>query len=112
MKLQRITNRLASIATTRLPVLEAKAGTTQRIRGTSWMNTRQRIMRRDNYTCAGCGLGRMDHQVDQVVPLEQAGSNEDCNLQLLCATCHDVKTAHEAQSRAGKRPGGALPNSN
>ena len=102
MKLNKLAPRLATIAINRLPVLEAKAGTTQRIRGTSWMNTRQRIMRRDKYTCAGCGLIRMDHQVDHVVPLEQAGSNEDCNLQLLCTPCHDVKTAHEAKNRAGK----------
>lgn len=111
MKLPTLKPSLPMLNTRRVPVLEAKAGTTQRIRGTSWMNTRQRIMRRDKYTCAGCGLVRMDHQVDHVVPLEQAGSNEDCNLQLLCAWvdehgvkrgCHAEKTREEAQKRAGR----------
>lgn len=53
----------------------------------------------------------MDHECDHVVPLEQGGSNEDSNLQLLCAWvdehgvkrgCHAEKTREEAQKRAGR----------
>ena len=105
MKLQRLPNRLASIATTRLPTLQTKAGATPRIQGSSWMNTRRRIMQRDKFTCACCGAIRMDHEVDHVVPLEQGGSNDDSNLQLLCSgvgRCHDLKTREEAKQRAGK----------
>jgi 5-methylcytosine-specific restriction protein A len=112
MKLQRLPNRLASIATTRLPTLQTKAGATPRIRGDAWMATRRRVMQRDKYTCACCGAIRMDHECDHVVPLEQGGSNDDSNLQLLCAWvdehgvkrgCHAEKTRKEAQERAGKR---------
>ena len=112
MKLQRIPNRLASITTTRLPTLQTKAGSTKRIAGSTWMATRRRIMQRDKFTCACCGAIRMDHECDHVVPLEQGGSNDDENLQLLCVWvdehgvhrgCHAVKTKKEAQERAGKR---------
>ena len=53
----------------------------------------------------------MDHEVDHRTPLEQGGSNEDSNLQLLCAWvdehgvkrgCHAEKTREEAQKRAGR----------
>ena len=105
MKLQRIPNRLASIATTRLPTLQTKAGSTKRIAGSTWMATRRRIMQRDKFTCAACGVVRADHEVDHRVPLEQGGSNDLDNLQLLCSgggQCHDLKTRQEAKDRAGR----------
>lgn len=105
MTLARLPNRLASIATTRLPTLQTKAGSTKRITGSTWMNTRRRIMQRDKFTCACCGAIRMDHEVDHRIPLEQGGSNDDDNLQLLCSgadQCHDRKTRQEAKERAGK----------
>lgn len=101
MKLQRIPNRLASIATTRLPTLQTKAGSTQRIAGSTWMATRRRIMQRDGFACQCCGVVRMDNEIDHRVPLEQSGSNEDGNLWVLCTECHKTKTRKEAQERAG-----------
>ena len=103
MKLQRLPNRLASIATTRLPTLQTKAGATPRIQGSSWMATRRRILLRDGYACQCCGIVRMDNEIDHRVPLEQSGSNEDGNLWVLCTECHKTKTRKEAQERAGKR---------
>ena len=104
MKLQRLKPRLTAASTNRLVTLEAKAGTTQRVRGGSWMNTRRRIMERDEYKCAACGRVRGDHEVDHREPLEQGGTNDDTNLQLLCSgpdRCHAIKTKAEAQGRAG-----------
>lgn len=104
MKLSRLPNRLESVVTTRLPTLQTKAGSTQRVRGSSWMAKRRAVMQRDKYTCAGCGSIRMDHEVDHVVPLEQGGSNDLENLQLLCGgpdRCHAAKTKAEAKGRAG-----------
>ena len=104
MKLQRIPNRLASIATMRLPTLQTKAGSTKRIAGSTWMNTRRRIMQRDKFTCACCGAIRMDHEVDHRTPLEQGGAAVDeSNLWVLCTECHKEKSRKEAQERAGKR---------
>ena len=99
MTLARLPNRLATIATTRLPTLQTKAGSTKRIAGSSWMATRRRIMQRDGFSCACCGAIRMDHECDHVVPLEQGGSNDDDNLQLLCAWVdeHGVKRGCHAE---------------
>lgn len=104
MTLARLPNRLASIATTRLPTLQTKAGATPRIRGDSWMAIRRRILLRDKYTCQGCSVVRMDNEIDHRVPLEQGGSaDDDGNLWVLCIECHKAKTQKEAQERAGKR---------
>lgn len=104
MTLARLPSRLASIATTRLPTLQTKAGTTPRIRGDAWMAIRRRILLRDGYTCQGCGVVRMDNEVDHRVPLEQGGTNNDDNLQTLCGGpdgCHTRKSKEEAKNRAG-----------
>ena len=105
MKLSRLPNRLASIATNRLPVLDTKAGATKRIRGDAWMATRRRILQRDGYACQCCGIVRMDNEIDHRVPLDLGGSNDDSNLQTLCGGpegCHTRKSKAEAAQRAGK----------
>lgn len=105
MKLQRLPQRLQTINTTRRPTLEAKAGTTPRLRGDTWMTIRRRILLRDGFKCQCCGIVRMDNEVDHITPLEQGGSNEDDNLQTLCSGpdgCHARKTKQEAQARAGR----------
>ena len=104
MKLQRLSTRLATAGTNRLPTLQAKAGTTQRIRGDAWMATRRQVQQRDKFTCVACGAIRADHEVDHRVPLEQGGSNDLDNLQLLCGgpdRCHAAKTKAEGRARAG-----------
>jgi 5-methylcytosine-specific restriction endonuclease McrA len=106
MKLNRLPNRLASVVTTRLPVLDVKAGSTRRISGSTWMQTRRRILQRDGFACQCCGVVRMDNEIDHRVPLEQGGSNEDSNLQTLCGGpdgCHTRKSKAEAKDRAGQR---------
>lgn len=81
--------------------LEAKAGTTPRQRGSGWVKTRSRILLRDQYTCRRCGAVSQLHEVDHITPLEQGGSNADCNLQTLCRPCHRAKTEDENRMRAG-----------
>ena len=101
MTLARLPNRLASIATTRLPTLQTKAGATPRIRGDAWMATRRQVQQRDKFTCAACGAVRADHEVDHRVPLEQGGTNDPENLQSLCRDCNaykgDDKTTDEVR---------------
>ena len=68
------------------------------------MATRRRILLRDGYTCRCCGIVRVDNEVDHIIPLEQGGTNDDDNLQVLCGGpegCHKLKTAEEAKARAG-----------
>jgi len=93
--------RLATAKAHSTPMLEAKAGTTPRIRGRAWMETRKRVALAHGYRCAGCGCVWVPSrdQIDHRVGLEQGGSNDDCNLQPLCLPCHDKKTAREASGR-------------
>lgn len=106
MRLKTLKSTMPTLGT-KLRTLETKAGATERPRGEAWQNTRARIARRDGYVCAKCGrawLPSRDH-VDHRIPLEQGGSNDDSNLQLLCDTpCHAEKTAAEAAARAGRGP--------
>lgn len=98
------TNTLPTLNTNRVRTLEAKAGSTPRIRGDAWMAKRREVMRRDKFTCATCGAIRMDHEVDHRIPLEQGGANDLDNLQLLCRGpdgCHTRKSKAEAKARAG-----------
>lgn len=87
-----------------LRLLTEKAGTTRRVRGREWMETRKRILERDSYACCACGQVGMMNEIDHIVPLEQGGSHADANLQTLCRRCHAAKTADE--QRARHNPGG------
>lgn len=51
-----------------------------------WRKTRARILRRDQHTCRRCG--RRATHVDHVEPLAQGGTDDDSNLQALCADCN------------------------
>ncbi len=103
-KLTTLKPRVPAANTNRVPILEAKAGTTPRIRGRKWVETRQRIAVTQQFKCQGCGRVWLPwrDQVDHDVPLEQGGSNDDRNLNLLCDDCHKAKTADEAAARAGR----------
>lgn len=103
MALKRIAQRLTAINSNKLATLDYKAGTTQRVRGRSWMATRREVLLRDGYRCRGCGIVRMDNEVDHIIPLEQGGSNDTSNMQTLCGGpdgCHTRKTVEEAKVRA------------
>ena len=53
--------------------------------------------------CASCGLKVAARVVDHVLPLKDGGERFDwINLQALCVSCHNRKTARE--SNAARRP--------
>lgn len=79
----------------------------RRITGSRWMKIRLRILRRDMGLCQECYRNGRTHglipstcETDHVIPLEDGGSNDDDNLQSLCHSCHEAKTAAEAKARA------------
>ena len=79
---------------------------TQRTRGSAWVATRARILKRDNHLCVVCsasGHVSLAREVDHRVPLHEGGKDEDSNLQSICVPCHEAKTAAEAKRRAGKQ---------
>jgi 5-methylcytosine-specific restriction protein A len=82
-----------------LKVLDTKAGSTERIRGSRWMKIRQRTLVAGAYTCVDCGRVHTSNEVDHETPLEQGGSNEQSNLAVRCEDCHKAKTKREAQDR-------------
>lgn len=71
-------------------------------RTSDWKSRRVRILVRDAYRCRSCSrvaYGRAAH-VDHVKPLEDGGTDDDANLQVLCQSCHGAKTREE-QRRKG-----------
>ena len=68
--------------------------------GSEWVKTRERILRRDCGLCQPCareGVVTMANQVDHVLGKALGGSDDESNLQAICAECHKTKTAKESQ---------------
>lgn len=77
----------------------------------AWVSATKRILKRDNYLCQECmRQGRLtplkvrprDHAVDHITPKARGGTDDDDNLQSLCADCHSDKTATEAAEAQGR----------
>ena len=67
-----------------------------------WHKRRLDVLIRDAYRCRGClrvVAGRAAH-VDHVLPLDDGGTDDALNLQVLCEECHGRKTRAE-QRRKG-----------
>lgn len=54
-----------------------------------------------NYTCPlqGRHFDEAGYDIDHIQPLFLGGSNDPCNLQALCPSCHRVKTIAEQRAR-------------
>ena len=99
MKLKTLKSTLPILNTSRVKVLDAKAGATPRIRGSQWMKTRRQALVAGSFTCVDCGRIHSSNEVDHDKPLEQGGSNDQSNLVVRCVDCHKAKTKREAQER-------------
>jgi 5-methylcytosine-specific restriction endonuclease McrA len=102
MSLQTLKPRLGVLKANRVPMLDAKAGTTERMGGDAWMKIRRRVLLAGSYTCVDCGRVHHTNEIDHDVPLEQGGSHDDANLRIRCRECHKAKTAREQRARFGK----------
>jgi 5-methylcytosine-specific restriction endonuclease McrA len=74
---------------------------TAHYRSCDWKAKRQRILIRDAFTCRQCGKvidGKRAH-VDHIIPLEDGGTDDDANLQVLCDADHGRKTREEQRRR-------------
>ncbi len=58
--------------------------------GSYWYNIRQKILKRDRYTCVHCG-SKVNLTVDHKVALSLGGDNSLDNLTTLCKDCHEHK---------------------
>lgn len=67
----------------------------KRLLGRDGVSQRKRIRERDNYTCRICSIAVNRGEIDHILSLEDNGTNDDNNLQLLCVPCHKEKTAKD-----------------
>ena len=56
-----------------------------------WKKIRERIFKRDNYTCAYCGERGKKLECDHVIPVSRGGCHEDHNLVTACFKCNRSK---------------------
>ena len=54
-----------------------------------WKDQRVRVLKRDNYTCAYCGLDA--NQVDHIIPRSAGGTHDLDNLVACCKQCNTRK---------------------
>lgn len=59
-----------------------------------WLNTRKRIILRDNNRCRLCG-STSNLQVDHIIPISRGGKTVDSNLWTLCDICHSRRPHHK-----------------
>ena len=69
---------------------------TERGYGGEWRKAKDRVMRRDGGICQPC-LPRVTAatEVDHIKPKSSGGTDDDDNLQAICAACHQRKTDAE-----------------
>ena len=72
--------------------------------GAEWDRARAKVMERDRGLCQPCarrGHVVLARDVDHKVPKFEGGSDDEANLQAICADCHRVKTAEESKRARG-----------
>lgn len=71
------------------------------IRTERWKRVRVEVLKRDGWACVQCGE-RGQLECDHIKPVRDGGSEYDpANLQMLCKSCHAVKTRAEVH---GNKP--------
>jgi len=100
-RLRTLKSKLQGVPASRIQPVPAS--TVARKRGTTGVNDRNAIKRRDCGLCQECrrqGMTTPGTVVDHISPLWAGGSDDASNKQLLCDPCHSEKTAREAGDRA------------
>lgn len=78
--------------------VDRTGSTTDRGYGYAWQKLRKRILERDKYLCMLCAeQGRLSEatDVDHIINKAKGGTDDESNLQSLCAPCHKEKTSNE-----------------
>jgi len=106
MGLKRLKSTLPTLGGT-VRILDVTPGSTKRLKGPKYQgvdgrNTRWLIYHPICAVCIAEGAGddaRPAVAVDHIVPLWEAGPDDETNLQSICKPHHDVKTAEETKRR-------------
>jgi 5-methylcytosine-specific restriction endonuclease McrA len=74
-----------------------------RVPAGTWARIRKEVMARDQMTCQGASCHRvLDYgqvTIDHKIPLSMGGAPlELANLQVLCRSCHEAKSAKESRT--------------
>lgn len=69
-------------------------------RSAEWKRIRRRILKRDDYTCQRCG--DVGNEVNHIIAVSEGGTDDDENLETLCASCHQPETVAQT-TRAIRR---------
>lgn len=77
------------------PTIQTPSKTTQRIRGRTLQTLRTRLLKANPLcvACASKGYVTAAVEIDHIKALCNGGTNDESNLQGLCKTCHEDKTA-------------------
>jgi len=70
-----------------------------------WLQIRDEVLKRDNYTCQHCGKTDCRFEVHHKIPAKMGGKDEIDNLITLCSICHK-KEENNARKRAFVLRGG------
>lgn len=84
--------------------VDRTGSTTDRGYGYAWRKLRDQVLRRDNYLCVHCyskGHVTQATDVDHKLSKTHGGTDDLENLQSLCQSCHQEKTARE-DSKMGR----------
>ena len=76
--------------------------------GWQWEKARERVMKRDKWLCQICmrkNLVTIATECDHILPKSKGGTDDDTNLQALCAECHTEKTLLESGVKRKPRIG-------
>ncbi len=80
------------------PKWQKKSGGRKRMSGRPWRRLREIVIKRDHGLCQPCQIkGKMTEfkEIDHIIPVTQGGSDSISNLQCICISCHNKKTATE-----------------
>ena len=70
---------------------------------TRWRKVRTHILKRDGGICQMCGRSEKSMIVDHIKEIKDGGEPYSYdNLQTLCKSCHNIKTAREVANRLHK----------
>lgn len=95
MKLQRLQNKLQMMTPKASRSVKTNWG--QGRGGRAWRRLKAKMHLRDLYTCQCCGLVTMELELDHIINVAQGGTEDESNLQSLCAPCHKKKTLKESK---------------